>query len=78
MTTEPLASGNPASRRRPGRPSVGPRTSTGVRLPDDLHERLIAAATERDVSANFLVGKAVAQFLDRLIPVDEMKWTRDV
>ena len=55
----------------------GPRTATAIRLPDALHERLLVAATERDVSLNFLVTKAVEQFLDRLIPVDEMRWTRD-
>jgi hypothetical protein len=55
----------------------GPRTTTAIRLPDALHERLSVAATERDVSLNFLVTKAVEQFLDRLIPIDEMRWTRD-
>jgi hypothetical protein len=61
-----------------GRPrSAGPRTSTAVRLPDALHDRLNTAAIERDVSLNFLMVKAVEQFLDRLIPVEEMRWTRD-
>lgn len=53
------------------------RTSTAIRLRPDVHERLQIAADERDVSMNWLVGRAVADYLDRLIPVDEMKWTRD-
>ena len=65
----------PAKRGAPRR--YDRRTTTAIRLPDDLHDRLVAAAAERDVSANFLVNKAVAQFLDRLIPIDEMRWTRD-
>lgn len=65
-------------KRKAGRPpKLGALTSAGYRLPTDLHERLMAAAAERDVSANFLVVKAVDHFLDRLLPVEEMRWTRD-
>lgn len=53
-----------------------PRTSTAVRFPPELHERLQAAANERDVSINWVVNKAVEEFLDMLIPVEEMVWTR--
>jgi predicted HicB family RNase H-like nuclease len=53
------------------------RTSTAIRLKPDLHERLVEEAAARDVSINFLVNKACAFFLDRLIPVDEMQWTRE-
>jgi hypothetical protein len=35
------------------------------------------AAEEREVSMNFLVNRAVTEFLDRLIPVAEMRWTRE-
>jgi len=52
------------------------RTSTGVRFRTDLHERLVAAAEERDLSVNWLVNKAVEDFLDRLIPADELRLTR--
>lgn len=52
------------------------RTSTGVRFERDLHARLVAAADERHVAVNFLVNRAVEEFLDRIIPVDEMQWTR--
>lgn len=53
------------------------RKQTGVvRLPDDLHARLKAASEERDLSMTVMVNKAVTQFLDRLIPVDEIRRTR--
>ena len=51
--------------------------TSGMRLPKDLHARLLAAADERDVSANWLVKRALEDYLDRLIPVDEVRWTRD-
>lgn len=49
-----------------------PRTSTAVRFHPELHERLTLAAQERDLSVNWLVNRAVSDFLDRLLPVDEM------
>ncbi len=52
------------------------RTTTAIRLPDDLHERLRHAADERDLSINFLVVKAVEEFVDNLIPVEELRLTR--
>lgn len=52
------------------------RTSTAIRFRADLYERLVAAADERDVSINWLVNRAIEDFLPRLIPIDEMKWTR--
>lgn len=52
------------------------RHNTAIRFPLDLHERLTKAAADRGVSMNWLVNKAVADFLDRLIPVEEMVWTR--
>jgi predicted HicB family RNase H-like nuclease len=54
----------------------GHRITTAVRFPPDLHERLKNAAAERDVAMNVIVNKAVADYLDRLIPIDEMVWTR--
>lgn len=52
------------------------RTSTAIRLPDDIHDLLVAAAHERMVSANWLVIKALEDFLPRLIPADELRLTR--
>jgi predicted HicB family RNase H-like nuclease len=46
------------------------RRSTAVRLPVALHDRLRAAAADRQVSVNLLVEHAIAQYLDRLPPVE--------
>lgn len=53
------------------------RRAISCRFSPDLYERLIAAAKERDVSAAWLVNRAVADYLPRLVPVDEIRWTRD-
>lgn len=42
------------------------RIATAVRLPASLHEELKKAASCRDVSVNFLVSRAVADYLQRL------------
>lgn len=47
------------------------RVTTAVRLPASLHDRLRDTADERDVSANYLVIKAVSDYLDRLAPAEE-------
>jgi len=52
------------------------RVNTAIRFHPATFDRLKAAAAERGVSANFLVERAVADFLDRLLPVNEIKWTR--
>lgn len=51
-----------------GRPREyhGPRITTAVRLPADLHARLKAAASERTVSANRIVERAIERYLDDL------------
>lgn len=48
----------------------------GLRIPQSLHARLIEAAAERELPANELVTWAIRDYLDRLIPVEEIKWTR--
>lgn len=59
---------------------VGPMARTQVgqcfRFPPDLHQRLTAAADERGVSMNWLVGKLLDEALDRLLPVGEFSLTR--
>jgi hypothetical protein len=45
-----------------------PRVATAVRLPSSLHGELQNAATERDVSVNFLVTRAVSAYLAQLPP----------
>jgi predicted HicB family RNase H-like nuclease len=52
------------------------RKTTAVRLPESLHAELTKAAEERDVSVNWLVVRAIEDFLPRLLPVDEIRWTR--
>lgn len=54
------------------------RTSTAIRFRPDLHERLQTEAAARDVSINFLVNRAVEDFLKHLLPVHEVRWTRIV
>lgn len=59
--------------------STKERTTTAVRFPDELHKRLRQAAAERDLSINFMVVRAVEDFLGRLLPPEEIKLqlTRD-
>ncbi len=47
------------------------RVATAVRIPVSVHRRLQQAATDRDVSANLLVTRAVTEFLDRLPSASE-------
>jgi predicted transcriptional regulator len=42
------------------------RIATAVRLPVSVHRRLHEAASDRNVSANLLVIRAVTEFLDQL------------
>jgi hypothetical protein len=51
-----------------GRPRIydEPRVATAIRLPASLRDELQAAATERNVSVNFLVTRAVLDYLRRL------------
>jgi predicted HicB family RNase H-like nuclease len=62
-----------------GRPRVHDeeRVTTAVRVPRGLHDRVRAAADERQVAVNLLVVKALEDYLDRLVPVDEVVRTRD-
>ncbi len=53
------------------------RSVTAVRLPPELHNKLRSAADERDLSVNFLVVKAIEDFLRRLVPADQIRLTRD-
>lgn len=57
--------------RPPGRPSMGRRVRTVVRIPENLHARLDATATERDVSINYLVVRSIERYLDAMPPLPE-------
>jgi len=52
------------------------RCQVGLRLSPELKARLDAAADERDLSVNFLATRAIEDFLERLLPVEEVKWAR--
>jgi hypothetical protein len=52
------------------------RIATAVRLPESIHRRLHEAASDRDVSANLLVIRAVSEFLDHL-PTAQVALRRD-
>jgi hypothetical protein len=51
-----------------GRPRIyeEPRVATAIRLPISLRDELQAVASERDVSVNLLVTRAVLDYLGRL------------
>jgi len=53
------------------------KSVTAVRLPPELHDWLRLAAQDRDLSINFLVVKAIEDFLRRLVPAEEIRLTRD-
>jgi|EndMetStandDraft_8_1072994.scaffolds.fasta_scaffold1000284_2 predicted HicB family RNase H-like nuclease len=48
------------------------RVTKAVRISPDLDERLKAAARERGVSVNLLMSAALEDYLDRLLPVDQV------
>jgi predicted HicB family RNase H-like nuclease len=48
-----------------------------IRLPRDLDDRLRAEADARGVSITWLVTTLLRQTVERLIPADEWKLTRD-
>lgn len=52
------------------------RVTTAVRFPESLHGRLRTAADERELSANYLIVRAVEDYLDHLIPADEFTLTK--
>jgi len=61
-----------------GRPKIceEPRVATAIRLPVSVRDELLAAATERDVSVNFMVTRAVVQYLSRLPAIDSQLTSR--
>lgn len=52
------------------------RVNTAIRFDADVHARLVEAADERDLTVNWMVNRAVSEFLDRLLPVAEFSLTR--
>jgi hypothetical protein len=56
---------------------IDDRPQIQIRLEPALLDRLRAAADERCVSTNLVVVHAITEYLDRLIPVDELLITRE-
>jgi len=52
------------------------RERISIRLDPDLLARLEEAATERGLSRNVLIERALGDFMDRLIPLDKVQLTR--
>lgn len=50
-------------RRKPGRPSKGPRREIRSRLPEPLYDAIHAEATRRGVTVNDLVGEQLAELV---------------
>ena len=53
------------------------RSATAIRFPEELHEQLREKADEYEFSINYLVVKAVEDFLPRMIPAKDLKLTHD-
>lgn len=53
-----------------------PRNKT-IHISPELHTELTAAADERGVSVGVLAERAIAYFLPRLIPVDQLVLVRE-
>ena len=60
-----------------GRPRSNDDRVVTLRIPADLRDRFSEAALERDVSMNWLAARALEDYLARLLPADEIKWTVD-
>lgn len=50
-----------------------PRTTSAIRFPPETHERLVKASELHGLTMNWLVVRAVTEFLDRLRPPEQ--WT---
>lgn len=52
------------------------RVTTAIRMSEDLQRRLRTAADERDISVNLLAVKAITDYLDHLVPTEEILQVR--
>lgn len=52
------------------------RSATAIRFPAEMHERLRRASEEHGLPVNYLVVKAVEEFLENLLPPAELRLTR--
>lgn len=54
------------------------RASITIRLSQPLHDQLRTAADERQLSPSLLAERALADYLARLVPIDEVLATRPI
>ena len=52
------------------------RTTTAVRLEPEIHERLRKAAEQFGLPMNFLINRAMQEFLDNMIDPSEFTLTK--
>lgn len=52
------------------------RSATAIRFPAELHTRLRKASDSHGLPVNYLVVKAVEEFLDNLLPPEQLRLTR--
>lgn len=78
---EPATPDAPSEQKRTRRPRTGipagDRKELKLAISGDVADRLRAAADERLLSVHVLGEKAIEDFLDRLIPLDELRLTKD-
>ena len=53
------------------------RHSTAIRFDADVYDRLTAESEARMVSINWIVNRLVAEGLERIVPVEDMRLTVD-
>lgn len=53
------------------------RHSTAIRFDAEVYERLVSESEARMVSINWIVNRLVAEGMERMVPVDEMRLTRE-
>ncbi len=56
--------------------AIQERSATAIRFPPEMHERLRQASEEHGLPVNYLVVKAVEEFLENLLPPTELRLTR--
>ena len=63
----------------PGRPRQfdEERITKALRIPTSLDEQVKQAALERGISVNVLINNALEDYLERLVPVEELLRTRE-
>ncbi len=53
------------------------RTTTAIRFPEELHDRLRVVSEAFGLPINFIVVKAMEEFLDRMIDPSEFRLTKN-